>query len=174
MGFSEVNQCFVPTRHRAADPGTRPSRLRSYSVPSYDFVPPVRHNWTIYQAACAAAATELFFKPFAIAHSLSVFEFEDASLFSASNPTLLAVEEMEQHELLKDRSIELVVSLGTGRPSPSLEQSRSMFRRSQESLLEPSEDAKQSRRLEGLAHDMFKLTSDSEKVHEAMKERYEP
>jgi hypothetical protein len=75
----------------------------------------VGHEWTFKEAACAAAASPKLFEPFEISHGAQRFLFEDASFRLASNPSQLALNDLVDHPIFKNREIGCFVSLGAGR-----------------------------------------------------------
>jgi hypothetical protein len=113
--LTNETKCFVTVRHRAAEPTTSVSLVRSYETPPNAFQIPFRHDWTVKQALCASLAAALHFEPFQMRSGQSLFQFEDASFFGANNPAELAFMELETVPSLKEFDVGCLISLGSGK-----------------------------------------------------------
>jgi hypothetical protein len=115
------------------------------------------------EAACAAAASPKLFKPFEISHRARTFHFEDASFCQASNPSQLALNDLANHPVFKNREIGCFVSLGAGRPASSAQMRDKSSKALWDRLKSKSPVSRKT-----FFESLEKLAKDAEEVHQCL------
>jgi hypothetical protein len=128
-------------------------------------VPPIGHNWTIKEAACATAAASMYFAPLKILHDGQEYTFEDAGLHGANNPTARLLAEIKECPLLAGREVGCIVSLGTGRKAHFGAQAQSLLLQTGNWMLAQARKMEPIERVDRLAASMLGQACDPERVH---------
>jgi hypothetical protein len=158
----------VPSHLRAV---AEPSLLRSYyPPPSVPDLPPFDHLWLVSDAALATSAAPFYFEPYS---PVDGHTFTDASAFGFNNPAETAVTEAKQIPAFRGRTINCIVSIGTGMTPLSREDGRAAEQHSESlvrkafskinSLFDLPQEAYS--RLDAIGNDLINVATNTERTH---------